>query len=224
MELRHESARGIVVVRDTGVGIAPEFLANLFQPFAQADRTLDRRAGGLGLGLSIARGFIQLHGGELRAASSGLGSGAEFAFSLPVEVGPARALPPPSPSPSLAKPKTRRVLVIEDNPDAAESLRDALELDEHQVAVAFSGPEGLVKAHASVPDIVLCDIGLPGMDGYAVAGAFRSDKALHHVPLVALTGYASVEDQEKAVAAGFDQHLAKPPELRDIERILAGLP
>lgn len=116
----------------------------------------------------------------------------------------------------------RRILVIEDNLDAAESLRDVLEMDGHQVALAFDGPSGIQEARKFHPEVVLCDIGLPGeMDGYGVAREFRRDPALSTAFMVALTGYAAVEDQRRAADAGFDRHLAKPPDLEDLERMLA---
>ena len=119
---------------------------------------------------------------------------------------------------------SRRVLIIEDNVDLAESLRELLELDGHQVAVAYSGPEGLAKAREFQPEVVLCDIGLPGMDGYAVARAFRADERLKEVFLVALTGYAQPEDLKEAAEAGFDRHLAKPPLQEELVRTLANVP
>jgi two-component system CheB/CheR fusion protein len=207
-------------VRDSGVGIAPAMLGRIFQPFAQADRTLDRSTGGLGLGLALVKGVAELHGGEVSAHSDGVGKGSEFTLRLPVRPEPAAAAQPPL-APAR---RARRVLVIEDNEDAAETLQAALELNGHEVAVAFDGPRGLERARAFGPEAVLCDIGLPGMDGYAVARAFRSDAALRDIPLVALTGYALPEDLERARAAGFDRHLAKPPDLATLERVLSELP
>ena len=119
--------------------------------------------------------------------------------------------------------KPGRILVIEDNVDAADSLREALELDAHEVEVAYSGPEGLEKAREFKPDLVLCDIGLPGMDGYEIARAFRADEQLKDVHLVALTGYAMPDDLKRAARAGFERHLAKPPSLEKIEETLSSL-
>jgi CheY-like chemotaxis protein len=209
-----------IQVRDDGVGIQPDLLPRLFEPFAQADSTLDRRGGGLGLGLTLAKGLVEQHGGDLHAHSDGPGRGAEFTIWLPL------AQVPPSAATSsrthLAH-TAYRILIIEDNLDAAESLREALQLADHEVEVASSGPEGLRKARALKPDVVLCDIGLPDMDGYEVARSMRSDTELRSVHLVALTGYALPDDLAKAKEAGFEQHLAKPSSVEQIEQVLAGL-
>ncbi len=220
--LRQDGEAAVLRVRDTGVGIAPDLLGRIFLPFTQADRTLDRSTGGLGLGLALVKSLVDLHGGEVSAHSEGIGAGAEFTLRLPADASPV----PSRAAPERAGPseRARRVLVIEDNADAAESLKQALELDAHEVAVAFDGVCGLELARAFQPEVVLCDIGLPGMDGYAVARAFRSDGALRDIVLVALSGYALPDDVERARAAGFDRHLAKPADLAALERILAELP
>jgi two-component system CheB/CheR fusion protein len=181
---------------------------------------MDRNTGGLGLGLALVKSVVELHGGEVAAHSEGFGKGAEFTVRLPIQPEPA---PAATPEPELVQ-RARRVLVIEDNEDAAESLKEALALDEHEVALARDGPAGLEKARSFKPEVVLCDIGLPGMDGYAVARAFRSDAELHDIPLVALTGHALPEDLERVKRAGFDRHVAKPPEIGVLERTLAELP
>jgi signal transduction histidine kinase/ActR/RegA family two-component response regulator len=218
--LEQEGETAVLRVRDDGVGIAPAVIGGLFQPFAQADRTLDRSTGGLGLGLALVKGVAELHGGDVAAHSEGAGKGSEFTLRLPIQPAPAPAAQPES---GRAR-RARRVLVIEDNEDAAESLKEALELDGHEVALAFDGPHGLERARSFEPEVVLCDIGLPGMDGYAVARAFRSDDQLRGIALAALTGYALPEDLERAKAAGFDVHVAKPPDLGTLERVLAELP
>jgi two-component system CheB/CheR fusion protein len=214
--LRQEGETAVLRVRDTGAGITPAMLGGLFKPFAQADRTLDRSMGGLGLGLALVRGVVELHGGEVTAHSDGVGKGAEFTLRLPAQPEPA-----PSAPPKLVRAhRASRVLVIEDNEDAAESLKVALELSGHEVALAFDGPQGLEEARSFRPEVVLCDIGLPGMDGYEVARALRADDDLRDIPLVALSGYALPEDLERARAAGFDEHVAKPADLDALERIL----
>ncbi|HTP29602.1 MAG TPA: PAS domain S-box protein [Anaeromyxobacteraceae bacterium] len=206
-------------VRDTGAGIAQEVLSRIFDPFTQAETTLARSKGGLGLGLALVKGLVELHGGAVSAESEGLGKGTEFTLRFPLEDrlpgGAAR-----SPGRGGAG-ETRRVLVIEDNVDAAESLREVLEFGGHTVEVAFSGPEGLEKAQAFRPDVVLCDIGLPGMNGYEVARRMRADHALRESTLVALTGYAAPEDIDRSRAAGFDVHLVKPPVPEKLEQALA---
>jgi PAS domain S-box-containing protein len=206
-------------VRDTGIGIAPDVLPRVFEAFAQADATLDRSKGGLGLGLALVKGLVELHGGTVSVESEGLGTGAEFTLRFPLE---AAWMPATAPVRAGAtNGGARRVLVIEDNVDAANSLREVLELGDRSVEVAYSGAQGIEKARAFRPDVVLCDIGLPGMDGYAVARAMRGDPELSRVSLVALTGYALPEDVTKARAAGFDGHLAKPPTIEALERVLS---
>lgn len=209
--------QAIIRVADTGAGMSPEILAHLFQPFTQADRTLDRSKGGLGLGLALVKGLIEMHRGGVSAQSSGPGQGAEFVVRLPLD----GAATLTEPVPATAMRRVRRVLIIEDNVDAADSLQAVLELEHHNVEVAYSGPEGLKKARQFKPDFVLCDIGLPGMDGYEVARAFRADEALKGTHLVALTGYTMPDDLERAAEAGFDRHLGKPPNIEKLEQLLA---
>jgi signal transduction histidine kinase/CheY-like chemotaxis protein len=218
-----EAKRAIVRVADTGVGMAPDVLARLFQPFAQAETALDRGRGGLGLGLALARGLVELHGGTISAHSAGLGLGSEFVVRLPLALeevvsdGSVR-------SRSSGSDRRRRVLVIEDNVDAADSLREVLEFAEHEVEVAYDGPAGIDKARTFKPEIVFCDIGLPGTDGFDVARAFRADDALKGAYLVALSGRALPEDTHQAREAGFDLHLAKPPDLDGLERAMVRAP
>jgi two-component system CheB/CheR fusion protein len=196
-------------------------LLRVFEPFAQADSTLDRSKGGLGLGLALVKGLVEMHDGTVSVESGGLGKGAEFTVRLPLE---SRELPAAAPERSAVAEGPRRVLIIEDNVDAAESLREALEFGEHTVEVAFSGAEGIEKARAFRPDVVLCDIGLPGMDGYEVAKAMRAEPALRSVVLVALSGYAAPEDVARSRKAGFEHHVAKPPVMKKLEQILASRP
>ena len=212
----------IVRVRDDGAGIDPAFLERMFEPFIQADTTLDRTRGGLGLGLSLVKGLVELHGGSVQATSAGRDCGAEFVIRLPL----AREAPAVEEGirPAPESMPHRKVLVVEDNVDAAESLREMLLYWEHEVEVAHDGIEGLEKARAFRPDLVLCDIGLPGMDGYAIARAIRADEALAPTFLVAVTGYASPDEQRKAGDAGFNRHLAKPVPIDLIEEVLATSP
>jgi PAS domain S-box-containing protein len=217
LELEREGRWALLRVRDTGVGIDPAVLPRLFEAFAQADATLDRSRGGLGLGLALVKRLAELHGGSVSARSDGAGCGAEFEVRLPLSTRGAECAPEPE---RVASGRGRRVLVIDDNVDAAETLRDVLEMSGHSVAVAHHGPAALALARTFAPDAVLCDIGLPGMDGYAVARAFRADAERGGVLLVALTGYALPEDLRRAAEAGFDVHLAKPPPLEAIEALL----
>jgi PAS domain S-box-containing protein len=215
------AGRSALRVRDTGVGIAPEAMAHVFDPFYQGPQDVARRAGGLGLGLSLAQGLVVLHGGTIAASSGGLGRGAEFTVTLPIgETLPAEA-PTQTPPPERRR---RRILVVEDNADAADTLRQVLELDGHAVEVAGDGVSGLARARVFEPDVVLSDLGLPGdMDGFAFARAVRADPALAGIPLVALSGYARAEDCRRARDAGFDEHLAKPLPLDALRIVLEGV-
>jgi two-component system CheB/CheR fusion protein len=204
-------------VRDTGVGIGADMLPRVFEPFAQADATLARSKGGLGLGLTLVKALVEMHGGRVTVESEGVGKGAEFAMRLPVGGEGARPLHAAEP----ARVRPQRILIIEDNVDAANSLREVLELDGHSVAVAYSGTQGISTARSFRPEVVLCDIGLPGIDGYQVAQALRGDPVLRDTRLVALTGYAGPEDVARSSAAGFDAHIAKPPDVEELRGRLA---
>jgi two-component system CheB/CheR fusion protein len=213
-----DAGEAVLRVADDGVGIAPEDRERLFLPFEQAKQALDRRHGGLGLGLALVQGLVALHGGRIGVRSEGAGRGTEFEVRLPLAPGP-EAAPEEE---GAGAPVRRRVLVIEDNVDAGDSLRDALELMGHEVELARDGGSGLATARARGFDVVLCDIGLPDLDGYQVARRFRADPALAGVRLVALTGYALPQDRARAIEAGFDGHLAKPASFEDLERLVGG--
>jgi len=205
-----EGDRATLSVRDNGIGIDPETLPTVFDLFAQADKSLDRSRGGLGLGLTIVKSLVTLHGGSVTARSEGLGRGAEMTVSLPLEQEPP-ALAPVVRTRHIPSPG-RRVLVIEDNRDAAESLRMVLQMSGYEVRVAHNGKEGIRSAADWRPHAVVCDIGLPEMDGFAVARHLRADPRAAAVRLIAVTGYGREEDAAKAREAGFDDHLVKPPE------------
>jgi PAS domain S-box-containing protein len=207
-----------LTVKDTGVGIEADVLPHLFEPFSQARRTLDRTTGGLGLGLALVKGLAERHRGSVSAHSEGPGQGSTFVLRLPLyhPRAPVLTLVPVARSAS-----GRRVLVIEDNADVANMLREVLELNGYQVELAFNGPDGLAKARSLQPHLILCDIGLPGMDGYTVARAIRDDAILRPIHLVALSGYGQPEDIERARQAGFDLHLTKPVDLEKLETEVA---
>jgi two-component system CheB/CheR fusion protein len=221
LEADKASRKAVMRVRDTGVGISAEALPRLFRPFQQATESLDRSSNGLGLGLALVRSLVEMHGGEVDVRSQGLGTGAEFIVTLPLERGGTAKV---KHRPEVPNGPPRRILIIEDNLDAATALGDFFKLAKHQVQIAHTGPAGLDKARSFRPDIVFCDIGLPGIDGYRVAKSFRADKQLCSTYLVALTGYALPDDRVKAHAAGFDRHLAKPPELAKLREVLAEAP
>jgi CheY-like chemotaxis protein len=211
------AGQAVIRVADTGIGMKPEMMPRLFLPFMQADTSLGRSRGGLGLGLALVKGLIEMHGGEINAQSAGLGKGSAFVARLPLAEAPLEETPTLPPD----LPRTaRRVLIIEDNADLAESLCELLQFDGHEVAVAHRGSEGLAKAREFHPEVLLCDIGLPDMNGYEVARAFQADEELKEVFLVALTGYTRLDDLKQAADAGFKRHLAKPPDLAALERVL----
>jgi CheY-like chemotaxis protein len=211
----------VLSVTDTGSGIDPELLPRLFEPFMQADRPAARSGGGLGLGLALVKGLVELHGGSVSARSAGRDMGAEFIVRLPLD-GEA-VVSPRAPAVVHSPLRGRRLLVIEDDEDVAAAMRVALQMVGHEVSLARTGADGIAAARASRPEVVLCDIGLPGMDGYEVARRIRADETLRETFLVALSGYAQDEDVAAARAAGFDAHLAKPASLEKVQRILSTL-
>jgi signal transduction histidine kinase/ActR/RegA family two-component response regulator len=220
-----EGDEGVVRVRDTGMGIPAEMLASVFDLFTQGDHSLDRSQGGLGIGLTLVRQLVEMHGGRVEAHSEGPGRGSEFLVrlpALPVEE-PAEAPEPAAPGRPARGPR-RRVLVVDDNRDAAESLALLLGVAGHEARVSHDGPSALAAAAEFRPDAVLLDIGLPGMDGYEVARRLRAETDTGRALLVALTGYGQEEDQRRALAAGFDHHLIKPADLDALTALLASVP
>jgi PAS domain S-box-containing protein len=207
-----------LVVRDDGVGLAPELLPRVFEPFVQGARSLDRADGGLGIGLALVRNLVSLHGGTVSASSHGEGRGSAFVVRLPLAVTEAPVRSEPSaPSPAAAR---RRVLVVDDNEDSAWSIAMLLETWGHEAHTAGDGPSALQRVAELEPDLVLLDIGLPGMDGYEVAERLRD------VPCVvaAMTGYGQPEDDARSRAAGFVEHLVKPVDIDRLEKLLARVP
>jgi signal transduction histidine kinase/ActR/RegA family two-component response regulator len=217
--LRRVGGRAEVTICDTGTGIAPEMLAQIFDPFTQAPQTLARSLGGLGLGLATVKGLIELHGGTVEVASEGLGRGTLVTLRLPLVSAPTQAALDPAP-PQLR----RRLVVIEDNRDAAEALEMVLTMHGHEVQVAYDGLNGINLIRLFRPEVVVCDLGLPGMNGYAVAAALRNDRTLGPMFLIALSGYTQEEDVRRALAAGFDVHLAKPPNLEVLYDLISQMP
>lgn len=206
-----------VEISDNGAGIASEFMPHIFDLFAQADRTLDRSQGGLGIGLSVVKKLVEMHNGSISARSDGLSRGATFEITLPRAATPAAQVSDSVASRIVA----RRILIVDDNVDAASTLSELLQLDGHEAKPAFSAQDALVMAASFKPDIVLLDIGLPHMDGYEVARRLRASELNGHTTLIALTGYGQVEDREKALAAGFDAHLVKPLDFAALAKLLA---
>jgi signal transduction histidine kinase/CheY-like chemotaxis protein len=223
VELGCEGQRAEIRVRDTGVGISPEVLPHIFDIFTQADHSLDRAQGGLGVGLAVVKGLIEMHGGEVEARSEGTGQGAELRLRLPLTEGlPAgwNRVDSPRQEQQPVSDEMRRILVVEDNPDHAATMRDFLELSGHQVALANSGADGVATARRFHPEVVLCDLGLPGMNGFEVAAELRRDPATASARLIAVTGYGAEEDRRRSREAGFDLHLTKPVDPTQLRRVL----
>ncbi len=216
------SGRALIRIRDTGIGMDPATLAHAFEPFVRGAAAA-ARGGGLGLGLALARGLAALHGGAISAYSAGPGQGSQFTVSLPLLIPhPAAATEPPR---KVSRPQPQRILIVEDLSDAAITLEMLLEMLGHQVEIANDGQAALDKAGPFQPDVILCDIGLPGhLDGYDVARGVRADPTLAKVHLIALTGFNSQEDKDKARQAGFDLHLTKPVDPMALEQLLVELP
>ncbi len=211
-----DDGRVAIRIRDNGPGIEPELLPHLFDIFVQSKRTLDRSQGGLGLGLSLCRSLVTMHGGTIEAESAGAQRGAMFTIQLPLHAAPVVAEPKHLP-PAGAR---RRVLVVDDNGDAAESLALLLRASGHEVSTAHDARQALDDAVRLQPDVVLLDIGLPEMDGYEVARRLRNDRRMDATRLVALTGYGQEGDREQARAAGFDDHLLKPADPETLQRLM----
>jgi CheY-like chemotaxis protein len=202
----------VVEVRDHGIGIAPEYQANVFDLFYQAPRSVDRGQGGLGLGLAICKRLVDMHNGTIRCRSNGIGQGSTFEMRLPLDE---------ADEPAIVGQRvgcSRRVLVVDDNQDAADSLSTFLQMKGHQTRTVYSGNEAIQEVLAFGPEVVLLDIGLPGMNGYDVAAKIRGiDSAIQ---LIALTGYGQSADRRRSAAAGFDVHLTKPVAMEELEAAL----
>ena len=231
MSVEQDGEFAVLRVRDTGIGIAPELLPHIFELFTQAARSLERSEGGLGVGLCLVQRLVALHGGSVTVQSKP-GHGSEFTVRLPLV--PISALPPaPAPAPAqilaphiadAAGPaKSCRILVVDDNIDAAETLKMMLESSSYEVNLAHEGLGALELAQCWRPDVMLLDIGLPGLNGYEVARHVRLNDALKNVVLIALTGYGQAEDHQRSVQAGFDHHLVKPASFLTLEKILDGV-
>ena len=231
----HADDHAIITVRDNGIGIAPESMPQIFEMFFQANPSLDRRAGGLGIGLSVAKRLVELHGGSIESYSEGLGRGSEFRVQLPIMREDRIQSDPPmqptenkSSSESISEPQAgeaglRRVLVVDDNVDTAESEAELVKLWGHEVAIAQNGAAAIELASKFQPHIALIDIGLPEMNGYEVAKRLRQLPDVNRALLVAITGYGREEDQKAARNAGFDLHLTKPVDPVRLEKLLATL-
>jgi CheY-like chemotaxis protein/anti-sigma regulatory factor (Ser/Thr protein kinase) len=216
IQVRRDGELAVLSVRDEGIGIDADLLPKVFDLFVQGARTLDRAQGGLGIGLTLVRRVVELHGGSVRAESAGAGAGSLFTIKLPAIDAPAVIQPAP-----LANAHTpRKVLIVEDNEDARVTMRMLLaDIHGHHVSEAADGPEGVRKAIEQRPEIAFIDLGLPGFDGYEVARQIRAVVGSNSMRLVALTGYGGDEDYKRTAAAGFDLHLVKPVDIETLERV-----
>jgi len=220
LSVRREASRVAIAVSDTGVGIPPEALPEVFEMFTQVGRNRDRSQGGLGIVLALVRRLVELHGGTVTVESAGNDGGSTFTVRLPLAESTSErgaALPAGAADPS----RSRRVLVVDDNADAADSLAALLELSGHATRVANDGDEAVRIAHEFHPEIVFLDIGMPGKDGYEVAKELRASSQTRQAVLVALTGWGAKDDRARSRLAGFDHHLTKPAGLEAVDELLA---
>jgi signal transduction histidine kinase/ActR/RegA family two-component response regulator len=218
LQLRTERDFAVLRIEDTGIGFDSALAKRMFEPFIQQEQQIDRFSGGLGLGLAIGRKLAELQGGTLSGDSSGVGCGAAFTLALPLA---APSLTAALPAKQMRQKDPRRVLIVEDNEDAADALSELIGLIGFDVDVAHNGRSALVRAIATPPDLVLCDLGLPdGMDGYAVARALRAESRLHHARIIAVSGYSQPKDHANAKQAGFDRLVSKPITAEILEALL----
>jgi CheY-like chemotaxis protein len=212
----------VIRVRDNGKGIPEHMLGIIFDLFVQSDDTLDRADGGMGLGLTLVKTLVSMHGGRVSVHSEGVNKGSEFVVRLPL----AKQAPPPPPNDGVPKAAAtdRHLLIVEDNPDSRAMLEAILKLEGYRVSVAENGSQGVAAILHQRPDVAIVDIGLPGMNGYEVAGQVRRQLKHDEICLIALTGYGRPEDRAAAFSAGFDAHLVKPLKPDELSRLLTAFP
>jgi signal transduction histidine kinase len=216
-----ERNEAVICVTDNGIGIKPDILTKLFEPFMQLDTSLDRKNGGLGLGLSITKGIAELHGGYVEASSEGLGKGASFYIHLPLIQSECEDVENNYSTKEFTR--SLKILLIDDNRDFVDLLCTMLGLLGHQMFIAFNGIEGIKKAKEVAPDVLICDIGLPDMSGYDVANILRKENETKEIFMIAMTGYAQPQDITSAIEAGFKRHIAKPVDMASVKEILNGI-
>jgi two-component system CheB/CheR fusion protein len=223
-----EDDAAVVRVIDDGIGMSPDLLPRVFDLFTQGDRSLDRSRGGLGIGLTLVQRIVRLHGGDIEARSEGPGRGSEIVVRLPLAPSAPAGTAPGGQPPVEAEPPSegRRLLVVEDQPDAAEGLAELMRMRGWAAEVALDGAAALEIASARPPEVVLLDLGLPGLDGYEVAKRLRRLAGLDAALVIALSGYGRDEDRRRSTEAGIDHHLVKPVDLTELDRLLslAGVP
>ena len=226
IELTLESIRdrAVLSVRDAGIGIEPAMLPRIFDLFLQVKASPSRAVDGLGIGLALVRNVVELHGGSVLAASAGLGCGTELVVSLPLLREHPAGNPAAQDRPwSQSNASARRILLVDDNRDATDSMAMLLRLGGHDVRTAYDGQTALALARIEAPEVVICDISMPGMGGYELAHHLREDLGLKDSLLVALSGYAQDEDRHRSQEAGFNAHLAKPVRLDSLKQLLANM-
>jgi CheY-like chemotaxis protein len=222
LTLAREGNDAVLSVNDDGIGIAPDQLRRIFEPFAQVDTSLGRTQSGLGIGLTLVKTLVEMHGGRVEARSGGSGRGSEFVVRLPM-----RALPPVDAIQGVVPPvsvQPRRILIVDDNRDSARSLAMLMTLGGHEVHLAHDGLEAVSAAATVQPDVVLLDIGLPKLDGYQAARRIRERAGARHPILIAITGWGQDKDRRRAEESGFDAHMVKPVDHRALSALLAEAP
>ncbi len=207
--------QAVISVRDTGVGIDPDLLPRIFDLFTQDERSLDRSQGGLGIGLTIAKKLVEMHGGKIEAHST-LGRGSQFIVRLPLATEQAPAVVPPSSSAD----KSLRIMVVDDNVDQVNTTSQILRIQGHEIKQIYSGKEALEQVESFKPNLILLDLGLPGIDGYEVAKRLRQNPLFKGLMLVAVTGYGHASDRQRSKEAGFDYHLVKPVAASEFQKML----
>jgi signal transduction histidine kinase/CheY-like chemotaxis protein len=223
LSIMREDTEIVIEIRDTGIGIAPDILPHIFDLFTQADHSLAHSQGGLGIGLTLVRQLVEIHGGTVSAASAGIGKGSSFTVRLPASMMTLSATKSALTKSTLPMPK-RRILIVDDYADAAESLMMVLEAEGHQIEIADCGMKAIEQAQVFQPQVVLLDIGLPDLNGYEVAKRLRTLPETRDAILIALTGYGKPEDLEFSKAAGFNHYLLKPLDFEKLSSLLASIP
>jgi CheY-like chemotaxis protein len=216
-----EAEEVVIRVADNGIGLSPESMPGIFDMFAQVSSSREKSEGGLGIGLALAKGLIELHGGSIEARSAGLGRGSEFIVRFPKQATRMDSDHPQGAIPAPAQ-ISRRILVADDNRDVAETLAALLQIDGHEVTLVHDGASAIDAFALVLPEIVLLDIGMPGLNGYEVARRIRRSYPDSPAKLVAITGWGQDDDKARAIDAGFDYHLTKPVDLQHLSEIVKG--